>query len=288
MSTSSLPRFDLRPRARGLAGLLLCALSAGGCGSDPASATVRFAPADPSAIEVAPEGALLGFIALAEIEITPDGIDFAPLAGDSEADGVAQGSPGSPERAAADWRRAMTASAAPRSPEASLPESYGAMGGGVGLGAYAWGGELAPVRKSFTTRAGAPPAQGVEGVGEPSRRERSGAGSSGLSAHRPAGPGPRSLGAEEIKRGVQSQLGRVRACYERGLKGAELLSGRLVLAFSVQPDGGVHGAKVGKDELGSDKVAQCVVAAVGAFRFPEGTETVAVEYPMHFRPDGAW
>ena len=286
MSTTPLSRFILAPPIYGVAALILAAFGAG-CSAEPVTPSVQLAPAEPSSIEVGPERAILGAITLAEIEITADDVDAPDLRGESEADAVVSAE--SPQDSGAAWLKAMAASKQPvAARRAVVPASYGAMGGGVGLGAYEPGGELAPVHKSFATRSSRAPAEGVASVAPSGRGNPQPAVAANLSGRRPSGPAAQALDAETIKSGVRQQLGRVRACYERALKTEEQLSGRLVLAFQVQPDGGVGRAAVKTDELGSDKVAECVVTAVSNFRFPRGSDVVAVEYPMNFRPDGAW
>ena len=91
------------------------------------------------------------------------------------------------------------------------------------------------------------------------------------------------LTAEVIEGTIQRQLPRVRACYERELKGDTTLAGRMVLAMSVQPSGTVSSAQVTTDEVGDDELTSCVTRAVRTFQFPQGTESVAVEYPVHFK-----
>jgi len=90
----------------------------------------------------------------------------------------------------------------------------------------------------------------------------------------------RALTPDEIQTSIARQLPMVRQCYERELKSDSTLSGRMVLKMSVQPSGSVTGAGVKDDEIGSDELASCVTRAVGKFTFPQGTESVAVEYPV--------
>ena len=92
-----------------------------------------------------------------------------------------------------------------------------------------------------------------------------------------------SLTPEIIDSSIRRQLPRVRACYERQLKSDSGLSGRLVLAMSVQPGGAVTRAWITGDQIGDEELTACVTKAVGTFQFPQSTESVAVEYPLHFK-----
>jgi TonB family protein len=91
------------------------------------------------------------------------------------------------------------------------------------------------------------------------------------------------LSADQIRSAIERQLPRVRACYERELKAEQGLAGRMVLAMNVQAGGTVTSASISDDEVGHDELAACVVRAVETFRFPAGTESVAVEYPVNFK-----
>lgn len=99
----------------------------------------------------------------------------------------------------------------------------------------------------------------------------------------------KALEPHEIRQTIVRQLPKVRACYERALKKEAHLSGRLVLSLDVQPEGNVSGARIADDGIGNDTLSACVVKAVDSWRFPTGTETVSVEYPVSLKPSsGAW
>jgi hypothetical protein len=92
------------------------------------------------------------------------------------------------------------------------------------------------------------------------------------------------LAAADICRGLDMQMGRVRACYERALKSAPALRGRLVVSFSISADGSVGPRAVARDELGRQDVADCVLDAVSELRFRASRSGADVEYPFLFRP----
>ncbi len=92
------------------------------------------------------------------------------------------------------------------------------------------------------------------------------------------------LSSDQIASAIRMQLPKVRACYERELKSDADLRGRMVLSMNVQASGNVSRARVKGDELGNDELSACVVRELAKFRFPAGVETVAVEYPVNFKP----
>ncbi len=98
-----------------------------------------------------------------------------------------------------------------------------------------------------------------------------------------------ALEPHEIRQTIVRQLPKVKACYERALKAEGGLRGRLVLSLDVQPEGNVTGARISDDGIGNDTLSACVVKAVDSWRFPAGTETVSVEYPVSLKPSsGTW
>ena len=95
---------------------------------------------------------------------------------------------------------------------------------------------------------------------------------------------PADLAVEDIKDGIDMQMGRVRSCYERALKSAPDLRGRLVVSFTIEADGTVEGAVVELDQLGVEPVAACVLDSVADLRFPASSRGADVQYPFLFRP----
>lgn len=261
--------------------LILCAfLLSAACGT-PEPDGVAFAPASHE-VEITPAERILGSIDLAEIEIRPLSDEALEDAGEA----IAEAAPAPKPAPAKAWAAEISATRAADTEsrhaelaavETEVPSELGAMGG--------FDPDFAPVRKSFASRGKATSGDGdaIASMDSGAERTKSFALKGGRS-EKQAVQRRKELGAEDIRRSVHQQMPRVRACYERVLKGEETLRGRLVMAFSIEPDGSVSAAKVANDELGSEKVARCVTHAVGAFRFPEGTEAVAVEYPMVFEP----
>jgi hypothetical protein len=166
--------------------------------------------------------------------------------------------------------------------QATLPTNMGALGAGIGVNGTEFEADFKPVRKSFASRQATTSMTlaSISDVGGVSAANAASTATKRVPTQREK----KSLEAGDIKLIVKKQQARVRACYERVLKTETHLSGKLMMAWSVQPDGSVSDVNVADDQLGSDKVSRCVSHAVSQFRFPQGTELVQVEYPMVFEP----
>jgi len=91
-------------------------------------------------------------------------------------------------------------------------------------------------------------------------------------------PGPRDQAS--ILATVRRANRRVRACFEARLKTDPNAGGKLVVHFSIAPDGSVTQA----DATGLDpQLAQCVVEVVRMLRFPFDNDTTQVNFPFIFR-----
>lgn len=148
--------------------------------------------------------------------------------------------------------------------------------------------EAAPVRRTSKRAEQAEVAASVEqdprSAMGPSRRIAALSGMSRTSVRT-----VKALEPHEIRQTIVRQLPKVRACYERTLKAEPQLRGRLVLSMKVQPEGTVKNARISDDGIGSDALSACVESAVSSWRFPEGTEAVAVDYPVTLKPgNGGW
>ena len=92
------------------------------------------------------------------------------------------------------------------------------------------------------------------------------------------------LPPEAVQRVVRQSFGRMRACYEAGLKNNPDLEGRVAVKFVIDREGQVALASPWSDTTIADvKVAQCVTRAYQAMTFPkpEGG-IVTVVYPIVF------
>lgn len=95
------------------------------------------------------------------------------------------------------------------------------------------------------------------------------------------------LPPEVIQRIVRQQFGRLRLCYENGLRVSPSLAGRVSVRFVIDREGNVAGASNGGSDMPDPLVVACVVRAFSGLRFPapEGG-VVSVTYPVMFSPDG--
>ncbi len=87
-----------------------------------------------------------------------------------------------------------------------------------------------------------------------------------------------------IRRTVQSIIGQIRSCYEKGLRAQSSLEGRLVIQFEIDDKGLVVSSKVGSSSLNDSEVGPCVANRVRAQRFPPSPRGVVgvVDYPFVF------
>lgn len=102
----------------------------------------------------------------------------------------------------------------------------------------------------------------------------------------PYEPPPDTL-AGYVRAQVRAHRPELRRCYERALAESPGLRGRLAIRFTIQPDGSLTDVEVRDDELGSDALAECVVAVVRAWTMPPELSSVrraTVTYPLVFQP----
>jgi tetratricopeptide (TPR) repeat protein len=157
---------------------------------------------------------------------------------------------------------------------AGIGEGGGGRGEGIGLGSVGTVGHGASAGSGQGFGAGHGRLGGSHGVKAPQVR----AGSATVSGRLPP---------EVIQRIVRQQFGRLRVCYEAGLRQNPNLAASMSVRFMIQRDGSVANvATAGADHIGAS-VAACVVRAFYgmAFPAPEGG-TVTVVYPFTFAPDG--
>ena len=76
----------------------------------------------------------------------------------------------------------------------------------------------------------------------------------------------------------------VRACYEAALKDAPKLARKISIQFEIGPTGAVNTARVGDDEVHSEALSKCLVAAVKSWKFPAHLHhpTALVTYSFNF------
>jgi hypothetical protein len=75
-------------------------------------------------------------------------------------------------------------------------------------------------------------------------------------------------------------------CYETSLRNNPTLNGKVTVEFTIQPTGGVTGARSIENTSGDAPLASCIVGVVGRLRWPTGPEdgSVTFSYPFVFAP----
>ncbi len=95
------------------------------------------------------------------------------------------------------------------------------------------------------------------------------------------------LPPEVIQRIVRRNFGRLRACYERGLKSNPKLTGRVTVRFVIGRDGAVAMAQDSGSDLADQAVVRCFVTSLRELSFPQPEGgVVTVTYPMELSPGG--
>jgi hypothetical protein len=97
-----------------------------------------------------------------------------------------------------------------------------------------------------------------------------------------------SLDKEIIRRIVRRHVNEVRYCYEQALPRRPELAGRLVVGFTIAPNGHVVTSVLQTSSMSDVGVESCVVAAVRRWEFPQpaGGGLVMVSYPFQLAPAG--
>lgn len=84
---------------------------------------------------------------------------------------------------------------------------------------------------------------------------------------------------------VMSKRAQLRGCYEAELKKAPQLAGKVVVAFSITPEGRVGQLAVAESTMPDAVVGDCIVALMRGWRFPfRPAQELEVEYPFVFSP----
>jgi hypothetical protein len=96
-------------------------------------------------------------------------------------------------------------------------------------------------------------------------------------------PGP-PLTREEIRLVVRAKLPQVRACFDAALVHAPDIGGRVLLRFTIGPDGRAASITVDEDELGDASVVDCLRGELASWQFPRPRDGVpiTVAYPFVF------
>ncbi len=92
---------------------------------------------------------------------------------------------------------------------------------------------------------------------------------------------------DEINRVVKRSAGLFRACYQKELNRSPGIGGKVVIKFTIGPDGSVKSSSpTGGSTLGNQAVKSCVARNVNRLRFPPKGAIAHVKYPFLFSPGG--
>ena len=90
---------------------------------------------------------------------------------------------------------------------------------------------------------------------------------------------------EAVAAVVMSKRAQLRGCYEAELKKSPQLAGKVVVAFSITPEGRVGQLAVAEDTMAASGVGECIVALMRGWRFPfRPAQDLEIEYPFVFSP----
>jgi TonB family protein len=91
-----------------------------------------------------------------------------------------------------------------------------------------------------------------------------------------------------VRRIIRKHLNEVRYCYQKELQGDPSLGGRVIVGFTIGPQGTVMASRIHSSTVGSAAVDQCIAAAARRWTFPRptGGGIVVVSYPFVLRSAG--
>ncbi len=96
------------------------------------------------------------------------------------------------------------------------------------------------------------------------------------------------LSKDEIMRVIRRHQSEIKFCYERELQKSPNLAGKVAVAFTIDPAGGVAEANVTDSSLSNNNTESCMISSIRGWKFPqpEGGGVVAVTFPWIFKPAG--
>jgi TonB family protein len=97
------------------------------------------------------------------------------------------------------------------------------------------------------------------------------------------------LDKDVIAKVIRRHQNEIKYCYESELNKNPSLAGKVAVAFTIDPAGGVADASVSETTLGSAAAENCMIARIRRWKFPEpkGGGVVNVTYPWLFSPSGS-
>lgn len=90
------------------------------------------------------------------------------------------------------------------------------------------------------------------------------------------------LSREQILKVINSNVGKIQACYERGLRDDPSIAGRVQVAWTIAPSGEVTGTRVQTSTLGAPAVERCILEKIELWHFPASKGRSQVVFPFSF------
>jgi hypothetical protein len=90
------------------------------------------------------------------------------------------------------------------------------------------------------------------------------------------------LSREQILKVINNNVGKIQACYERGLRDDPSIAGRVQVAWTIAPSGEVVGTRVQTSTLGAPAVERCILEKIELWHFPASKGRSQVVFPFSF------
>ncbi len=90
------------------------------------------------------------------------------------------------------------------------------------------------------------------------------------------------LSREQILKVINANVGKIQACYERGLRDDPSIAGRVQVAWTIASSGDVTGTRVQTSTLGAPSVERCILEKIEQWRFPAAKGRSQVVFPFSF------
>jgi TonB family protein len=97
------------------------------------------------------------------------------------------------------------------------------------------------------------------------------------------------LSKDVIAKVIKRHQNEIKFCFEQELQKNPELSGKVAVAFTIDPAGAVADANVAETTLANNNAENCMLARIRRWKFPEpqGGGVVSVTFPWIFKPAGA-
>lgn len=100
-------------------------------------------------------------------------------------------------------------------------------------------------------------------------------------------PASGSVDKEMLGQFIRGRLSSVQSCYERELKLAPSIRGKLVIGFTITPKGRVSQVAINSDTMHNENVSECVQHQVRSWNMPfHPAQDTPVSFPFVFQPGG--